>query len=1014
MVIPQKITIGLVTLFFVLVVIADLFLPLGYGAGVLYLIPILFFSGFVKRHIIYQISAVLSLFLILGIVFSPPGLPFMIALINRAISIVVLWAFTFTITARSRSLLKERSMAKERDRLLKKNRSQSEFYKTIIKTAPVGIAIVRADDYTYEYVNPTYSRIPGSLPFEMIGKSIGEVFPDYVSQGGLEIFEKARKTGKEQYQKELETYVGIGKERRLAYFNHHVVPLPYSEENQSLTLSVANEITDQVLARKRIEEAENQLRQNEEKFRNLADNISQLAWMADKAGYIFWYNKRWYDYTGTTFEQMKGWGWRSVHHPEYVDRVVKKIQHSWDTGEVWEDTFPLLSKDGEYRWFLSRAVPVRDSAGDVIRWFGTNTDITEQKVLQEQLQAYSVRFQRIFESDITGIVIADPYGGILEANDYFLRTIGYSREEFQEGKIKWTDLTPPEYEQSDRKALKELDEKGTATPYEKEYIRKDGSRVWVLLADTMLPGPHKHILAFVLDITERKKYELEVERTGQWLERVADTTPDVIFVLDISKNRNVYTNRSISEVLGYTSQEFSGMENLLKIVVAREDFEKTERFFKNMIGASEDDILTLTHRAIHKDGSMRWMDLRVTPFSRDDSGNVREIIGIARDITDLKKIQDSLLESEKKFRNLADSMPQLVWTAEPDGRIDYYNQNFKQFSGIYQRSTGEWSWTPVLHESDLQPSVDAWNRSVETGEIYQIEHRVKHADSTFHWYLSRAVPVRNKDGKVIKWYGTATNIDNIKEAQESLLKSENRLKVLNENLEDLVVQRTDQVRTLTKALTIAEQKERKRFSHILHENLQQLLLAAKMQLGQHLEEHKEGEEICATHTDEIAETIRLIEKSLQVTKATSIELNPPVLKNQGLDAALNWLAAHMLRHYKLQTTLQIDPHISKIKNDIQLMLIQMIRELLFNVVRHSGVLEAKLVAKCQEKDIIIKISDKGRGFSVTEARKRMGEETMLGLFSIEERLKLFGGNFIIDSKPGKGTSCSIFLPDERC
>ncbi len=136
----------------------------------------------------------------------------------------------------------------------------------------------------------------------------------------------------------------------------------------------------------RLEEREKRLRRSEERFRTLADNMSQLAWMADPHGWIFWYNKRWYEYTGTTLEEMQGWGWKKVHHPDHVERVVTRIQHSWDTGEFWEDTFPLRSKEGEYRWFLSRAVPIRNDKGDIVRWFGTNTDITQRREVEQALK----------------------------------------------------------------------------------------------------------------------------------------------------------------------------------------------------------------------------------------------------------------------------------------------------------------------------------------------------------------------------------------------------------------------------------------------------------------------------------------------------------------------------------------------------------------------------------------------------------------------------------------------------
>ncbi len=135
--------------------------------------------------------------------------------------------------------------------------------------------------------------------------------------------------------------------------------------------------------RHRVEAA---LRESKERFEALADNISQLAWMADESGAITWYNQRWFDYTGTTFEEMQGWGWQTVHHPDHLQRVLERFKQHIATGEVWEDTFPLRSKTGEFRWFLSRARPIRDSAGQVRRWFGTNTDITAQRETEARLK----------------------------------------------------------------------------------------------------------------------------------------------------------------------------------------------------------------------------------------------------------------------------------------------------------------------------------------------------------------------------------------------------------------------------------------------------------------------------------------------------------------------------------------------------------------------------------------------------------------------------------------------------
>jgi PAS domain S-box-containing protein len=142
-------------------------------------------------------------------------------------------------------------------------------------------------------------------------------------------------------------------------------------------LLISRDITE----RKKVEE---ELRQSEGRFRTLADNMSQLAWMADENGSIFWYNQRWFEYTGTTLEEVQGWGWQKVHHPDHVERVSHHIRHCFETGELWEDTFPLRGQDGQYCWFLSRATPIRDQQGKVLRWFGTNTDITERQQAEQE------------------------------------------------------------------------------------------------------------------------------------------------------------------------------------------------------------------------------------------------------------------------------------------------------------------------------------------------------------------------------------------------------------------------------------------------------------------------------------------------------------------------------------------------------------------------------------------------------------------------------------------------------
>ncbi len=250
----------------------------------------------------------------------------------------------------------------------------TDFYAALVESSDDAIIAKDADGIIIAW-NPAAVELFGWTADEMIGQSIRRLLPPDRQHEEDEILARIRKGER----------VGQMFTRRLHKSGELL--------DVSVTVSPVRDKTGAVIGASKIarnagphlrQQAE--LLQSKARFETLANNIAPLSWMAHPDGHLFWYSQRWYDYTGTTLEEMDGWGWEKVQHPDHLERVKKLWGASLAAGEPWEDTFPLRRHDGEWRWFLSRAMPIRDKDGQIIRWFGTNSDITEQREQAEQIR----------------------------------------------------------------------------------------------------------------------------------------------------------------------------------------------------------------------------------------------------------------------------------------------------------------------------------------------------------------------------------------------------------------------------------------------------------------------------------------------------------------------------------------------------------------------------------------------------------------------------------------------------
>ncbi len=260
-------------------------------------------------------------------------------------------------------------------------RASENRYRTLFTHMTEGFALGEAIcdasgagvDFRFLAMNEAFERQSGLRPGEAVGRPMTEVLPHLERTW-------------------VDTYCGVALggapvrfESYNADLNRHFEVFCYSPARGRFAI-LFSDVSHRRRAEAALREREEALRESEERFRTLADHIPQLAWIADASGWITWYNQRWFDFTGATLAESEGWGWQRFHHPDHVERVNETARRGFQAGSPFEDTFPLRGRDGAYRWFLTRVVPIRDEAGRLVRWFGTNTDVTGQREVQESLR----------------------------------------------------------------------------------------------------------------------------------------------------------------------------------------------------------------------------------------------------------------------------------------------------------------------------------------------------------------------------------------------------------------------------------------------------------------------------------------------------------------------------------------------------------------------------------------------------------------------------------------------------
>jgi len=398
-----------------------------------------------------------------------------------------------------------------------------------------------------------------------------------------------------------------------------------------------------ISARKRSEEA---LRASEERFRMAADAFDGIIYEWDARTNRVERSSGLFAITGFRPEEAEpsgNWWWSRVH-PDDFDGAERAFLASVECGApLWDAEYRVRHRDGSYRTVWDRARTIYDDRGRPARIVGCTIDITEHRRAIAALQETERRFRKLADSNVIGVIFGDVHGGIRYANDEYLRILGYSRDEFESDRVGWASVTPPDWLPVDERAIAQAKGgDGACAPYEKEYVRKDGTRISVLVGFTLFG--EEETVAFILDISERKRAEAALRESEERLSLAIEGSRLGMWDWDL-RSGHVLWNRHHEAIFGYEPGQPLRDYRDFADRLSPDDLQAIEADFREAMDARTE--YRFTHRVIWPSGTIRWVEGHGR-FYYDADGRPVRSLGILTDITDLKRAEELLREADRR------------------------------------------------------------------------------------------------------------------------------------------------------------------------------------------------------------------------------------------------------------------------------------------------------------------------------------------------------------------------------
>lgn len=679
--------------------------------------------------------------------------------------------------------------------------SNDRFLKSILQS-PIAMCIFRGKDHVLEIANQPMLDIWGKNVNEVLNKPVFEGLPEAKNQGLEALLDGVFETGEKFTANERLVKLPRNGNLESTYLSFVYEALKETDGTISGVLAIATDVTSQVMSRTTLEESRNKLRaivENSPFAIAVYMGEEMRIELANEAIINIWGKGS--DVIGKTFTELL---------PELKGQLVfEQIKNVFKTGvPFYSENTPIeIVKDGkrDTYFFNYGFTPLYDLSGNIYAVMNTGVDLTELNTATKKIEEANKRFRSTVMQAPVGITILRGKDYVVEmANEAYLQLVDRDENSFV-GKPLFESL--PEVKQVVSTLLENVFNTGIAyhgyeVPIPLNRHGKEEISYFDFLYHPLREenGEISGIIVTVTEVKEKVEARLKTERNEEKLNIIVEASELGTWELNV-KTREVKYSQRYLEILGGYQEEVKLTHDQLLSHLHPDDLHIREKGFRNAITSG---YLQYEARVVWIDKSIHWMQGKGKVFY-DEDNKPDKMIGTIRDITSERKYQQELEENEKKFRLLADSMPQHIWTSDPEGNLNYFNQSVFDYSGITPEQIEKDGWIQIVHPDDKEGNIKAWTEAITTGKDFLFEHRFRRHDGEYRWQLSRAMPQTDENGTIQMWVGTSTDIQDQKtftnelekqvEARtkelrltnESLKKSEERYHLMVEEVQDYAI-----------------------------------------------------------------------------------------------------------------------------------------------------------------------------------------------------------------------------------